>query len=151
MGKVFKNFIKNYWNPINENLAIWISDKFNTIECFWILLAFSLSGLMPVLLPINSIMLYISNCIQLVALPLLGFSMVVIERRNKITHQELNEKHIENQELLKDLESKHADNQDQIHSLHQELTSVISEKHDAHISTLEEISKKIDSLTKKIK
>ena len=77
----------------NEDFAAWAVDKFNTMACFWIFFLYGLLGAIPKLAPQQPVLLYWSNFVQLIALPLLGVGMVVIERRNKSISEDILSKH----------------------------------------------------------
>lgn len=109
---MFKKLYKKIAD-VNENIGVASVNWFNTMLCFWVFWVFSLVGLLPRLLPYQPTMLYISNSIQLTALPLLGFGMVVIERRNKKRDDELQAGH----KSLQAVHEEHTESLDEIHEL----------------------------------
>ncbi|MFT9399730.1 hypothetical protein [Acetobacter sp.] len=96
---------------INESVAVKMTMLFGSIWCVY---AFFLFSLVPVLVPAwQNTLLYISNCIQLVALPALMVGNAVLsrgaDRRAAEDHQALLEILSDVREELADLKEKTAD------------------------------------------
>jgi hypothetical protein len=87
----------------NERIAIWLSERFATMECFW---AFVVLALMPVAWPssMEVVQFISSGVLQLVALPLLAVAGVVIGRKAEARAEQ---DHAALTELLQDLHAKH--------------------------------------------
>lgn len=96
---------------INDSVAVKMTMLFGSIWCVY---AFFLFSLVPVLVPAwQNTLLYISNCIQLVALPALMVGNAVLsrgaDRRAAEDHQALLEILSDVREELADLKEKTAD------------------------------------------
>lgn len=80
-------------SQINENIAVWAVSKFNTMGCFWLFAIYGLLGAIPRFMPDQPVLLYWSNYIQLIALPLIGVGMVIIDKRSHDRVKDLHNRH----------------------------------------------------------
>lgn len=108
--RVMEPTLKNILARVNETVAVKMTMLFGSIWCVYLFFVFSL---VPVLMPAwQNTLLYISNCIQLVALPALMVGNAVLsrgaDRRAAEDHKALLEILSDVREELADLKEKTA-------------------------------------------